>query len=806
MAKKRKRRSKRRKQSKRNFRILKPLLLFSLFCIASLAALYFYVGYRVSHSLKLRESGLTPAVYTTTTTLKAGEYLSKSNTMQQLSNRRYLEVPDEPAKPGEFSIKGENLKLITRRFLTPNGKLIKPQFVDVNFSTGEIHSKEKKKLNIFHLEPRILTKLGSKVVKTSEAVPFSKIPKHLTNAVLTIEDQRFYSHFGIDLVGISRAMIANIKAGKIVQGGSTLTQQLAKNMFFSPEKTIWRKVLDALAAINLEQKFSKDKILQLYLNEVYLGQEGVVAVHGVSQASRTFFGKPVTEINLAQSALLAGLIRAPSYYAPRRHPKRAKARRDTVLSRMRETKVITQAQYTNAVKQSINVIKEKVHKRRTPHFINALKRNLNEDMNLDAALLSGVRIYTGIDLSMQQCAERALVSGLNTIEKERPALARKLKAKKQKLEGGLVSLEPYSGLIKAWVGSRDYSKNQFDHVNQGERQVGSTIKPFLYLTALDGNLNTYKVATPASHLSDRPVTIDIPGGKSWSPQNFDEKFRGDVTLRYALEQSLNVPAVYVVRRVGVPAMAKTLERVSLSDSIERVMSLSLGALDTTLLRLTAAYGALANGGIYTSPRFFISALDQDHNTLATSKIEEERVSPEDVVYVLNNMLQGVIQRGTGKRVRALGYNHPAAGKTGTSSDRRDAWFVGFTPELVTGVWVGADDNSITGLTGGTAAAPIWTEYMKCSSAFLPTSNFIRPQGVSYVKLDRLTGDRAVPNCPDEYVVTEIFVEGTEPRRPCRKHSPQDLWDEEQPTLDEEYDSKPSKPKRRKGLWEILFGD
>jgi penicillin-binding protein 1B len=345
---------------------------------------------------------------------------------------------------------------------------------------------------------------------------------------------------------------------------------------------------------------------------------------------------------------------------------------------------------------------------------------------------------------MQRCAEAAIEHGAKIVS-ENP----KLKDRKTSPEFALVALEPYSGLIKAWVGGKDFGVTQFNRVNQGLRQIGSTIKPFLYLTALDGSLNSYKVASAVSILEDQPHEVKLKHQAAWNPENYDHEFRGDVTLRYALENSLNMPALYIADRIGLAALRRTLTAFRLADAVQQVPSLALGALDTNLLRLTAAYGALANAGIYIQPRLYVSVLDEAGDKLATSELVEERVADDSATYVLTNILQGVLSRGTGKGARSAGFTRDAAGKTGTSNDARDAWFVGFTPNLVAGVWVGFDDNSQLGLTGGAAAAPIWGEFMRCSSSYLPSASFVAPAGISFIDIDARTGGRATDDCPRE---------------------------------------------------------
>jgi penicillin-binding protein 1B len=609
--------------------------------------------------------------------------------------------------------------------------------------------------------------------------------------VLAIEDERFYSHFGLDLVSIGRAIVRNLLEMRLAQGGSTLTQQLAKNLFLSPKKTFSRKLLEVPTALSLERHLSKDQLLELYLNEVYLGQEGSVAIHGMPEAASAFFGKKLEDLRVDEAATLAGIIKAPSYFNPRRFPERAKERRDTVLRKMVDVGFISEAQAQVAQKYALQTVEQQEHRRLAPFFTAAVEAELSEVIDVDAASSSGLSVYTALDLGMQRCAEQAVRSGAETIEKSNPKLAKKERA----VEIALVAIEPYSGLVKAWVGGRDFSLSQFNRVSQSQRQIGSTIKPFLYLTALDGSLNSYKVATAASILEDKPMEIRSKGMKTWNPENFDHDFRGDVTLRYALENSLNMPALYIAERVGLGAVAKTLQAFRIATNVQALPSLALGALDTSLLRLTSAYGALANGGVYIAPRLYVAATDADNQRLSAPKIVEKQVADEDATYVLTNILQGVITRGTAQSVKRTGFNGAAAGKTGTSDSARDAWFVGFTPNLVAGVWVGFDDNSPLGLTGGGAAAPVWGEFMKCSQAFVADAGFIPPQGVEIVRMDSGTGLPAGENCPSESVTDEVFVRGTAPSRRC-------LHDQSQPS--EQHQSDPDNPPSRGGFWSSFF--
>jgi len=763
------------------------LLIILLTGGISLSA-FFYIDRKVIAYLERRTSPRPSAIYSDTLTVSHRLRLNPSQLRSQLLRRRYREVTN-PASPGEFSLGVDGLSLITREFIGPDGVIHKARQIKHASLEGE-------HFPAFTLEPQIIALLGGTEIRAAENKSLRDFPEVLRQAVIAIEDERFYSHHGIDLEGISRAIVQNIRARRVVQGGSTITQQLAKNLFFSPRRTLVRKFMEMLAAISLELRLSKNQILEMYLNEVYLGQEGAVAIHGFSEACQAFFGKKVEELNPAEAAMLAGIIKAPSFFSPRKHFSRALQRKDLVLDKMLELKMINPAVAQDARQASPLIIQESLHIRRAPFYITILEQELSKTLNLAAAASQGLSVYTGLDLELQECAEKALRNGLEKLEQTYP----KLKRSDSPLEGGLVVIEPFSHKVRAWVGGRDYSVNQFDHVSQAKRQIGSTIKPFLYLTALDGSLNSDKAATPVTILSDRPMKIKLATKEIWEPENYDRRYQGDVTLRYALENSLNLPAIYTAQKFGFATLARTIRKFHLAERVLALPALALGSIDTTLLNLTAAYGALANGGLYAAPRLFVSVVDTRGRLVYTSDISEKRVADENAVYVLTDILRGVVERGTGKAVRRLGYNGPAAGKTGTSNDARDAWFVGFTPELAAGVWIGYDDNKKHGLSGAVAAAPIWGEFMNCASQFRTMLDFVMPPGVTLLSVDVVTGELAGPDCPLEDTIQEVFVRGSEPKEICHLHSPHAT----QPST-EEPSKTPTKKKREKSLWELWFG-
>ena len=776
-------------------------ILCAIVVIVSLLIAWRRIDAKVARRLSSFETPSVPVIYSAPLDLRSVVARSREEggtsrdlLRSILTDRRYTEVASTPSRPGEFSLTNEELAVFTRDFTTAAGTIARSQRIKLPLEGTDTLPPAQGQRAL--LEPQIISHIGAQEMRASRFVSLDLIPEVVQHAVISIEDERFYSHFGIDLFGVLRAASRNIVAGRLVQGGSTLTQQLAKNLFLSPKRTIWRKLLEIPTALSLERHLSKKQLLELYLNEIYLGQEGSVSIHGMPQAATTIFGKNISDISAAEAATLAGIIKAPSYFNPRKHPERAKERRNTVLAKMRELGHLSEKDYATALQRPLQVAQQQEHRRIAPYFTTALESELSEALDLESAPSTGLAVYTGLDLGMQRCAEDAIAQGIAALEKTHP----RLKAHGKELQGALVALEPFSGLVRAWVGGRDYSESQFNRVNLAVRQIGSTVKPFVYLTALDSSLNSYKTATVVSVLEDQPMEIQQDHQPVWSPENYDHEYRGDVTLRYALENSLNMPALYIAERIGLSALKRTLSDFKIAPSVHEVPSIALGALDSTLLRLTSAYGALANSGIYIQPRLYLSALDGSNDRLAMADLAEERVADENASFVLTTILEGVIDRGTGKGARAKGFTRPAAGKTGTSDSARDAWFIGYTPTLVAGVWVGFDDNTPINITGGAAAAPLWGQFLKCSSPFMPLGDFSPPPGVSFVEVDTKTGEVATSGCPREQVANEAFVRGTEPSRRCSLHGAGDSPSDLSPPPDTAPNSRD-----RSGFWTSIFG-
>ena len=730
--------------------------------------------------------------------VSAGDNIFDIKLSSRLSRLGYIRTQSKPKKPGTYYRTSSQIQIYRNRFQLPTGGLESERFVSILFdSTGTIsdvlYEESSRSVGQVALEPEIISKLGSSEKRAVDFKTLDQFPKQLKQAILSIEDERFYSHLGVDPIAILRAMVTNFKSGRVVQGGSTITQQLAKNLFYSSERSYTRKFFELFSALLIETAFSKEQILELYLNEVFLSQEGNTAVHGFGEASKSFFRKDIKNINLAEAATLAGLVKAPTSYSPRRNPKKSKTRRQVVLKQMKEHGKISNSEYLKAFNEKLKVFPKRNIKRVAPYFVDYVRKNINPSSFEN----EGIKLHTELDLEYQLCAENAVKSGLEKLEKARPKLK-----KQGGLQAALISLDSKTSSTRAWVGGRNYSLNQFDRVSQALRQPGSSFKPFVYLTALDRSLNNYRVARTTSILVDEPLTITTPGQEDWTPKNYDGKFRGEVTLRAALAKSLNIPTINLATKVGVRYIAHTAELFGFGRNLPQVPSLALGAGEVTPLSLARAYGGLSSGGKLRAVLPVVSITETESR--APLKTYKSRVIPAAspaATYVLTNILQSVIENGTGRVVRRLGFEGPAAGKTGTSNETRDAWFAGYTPSLLTVVWVGFDNNSETGLTGASGAAPIWAEYNKCVSGLEKNKrkSFEVPEGVVFKKIDRRTGLLATNYCPLNDIVTEVFVEGADPISPCSVHQRGNFRQRDE-GFREPRDSYPTRRRHRKAGW------
>ncbi|MBN2407276.1 MAG: transglycosylase domain-containing protein [Elusimicrobia bacterium] len=646
-------------------------------------------------------------------------------------------------------------------------------------------------------------------------VPLNEIPVDLQNAVLAIEDTNFFNHWGIDIIGIIRAFVKNFTAGHVVQGGSTITQQLAKVMFLTPERNILRKLKELILAMHIEREFSKEEILQFYLNQIYFGE----GAYGVETAAKTYFDKPVQELKLSECAMLAGLPRAPTAYSPENNIHLAYRRRAIVLRRMRELDFITEEEelLANADKLPIKTYEKK--KKIAPYFVEDIRKELQPEFGANTLYKGGLRIYTTLDLKMQEIAQRHMHTSLDMFDEiKRRELEEEIRKEKklppdaeveltttafQNVQGALISIDPRNGQVKAMVGGRDFEESEFNRATQAMRQPGSGFKPFIYTAAIDSGL------TPATILHDEPrvyyndginwkllenctnlaqLNIDFSQirdikpeemegmdekeledierlkklrEKVWSPQNYYKVYMGDITLRNGIVQSINCATVDLMDRVRPVYALHYARMMGISSPMPPTLSSALGSGDVIPMELASAYCVFANQGIKTRPYCIVRIEDYSGNTIRENFPEEKQVISPQTNYIMLNLMQQVCEYGTGWYTRRL--KRPHAGKTGTTNDFSDAWFTGYVPDLVTTVWVGYDDHTPLGKkkAGGVVAAPIWTRYMIEALANTPVLDFPVPSGIVFVNFDTDTGMLATGQ--SEKPVLQPFKKGTEPK-------------------------------------------
>jgi penicillin-binding protein 1A len=590
-------------------------------------------------------------------------------------------------------------------------------------------------------------------IERREVVSLERIPNHLIQAFISGEDARFFQHKGLDYLAILRALFRNIFSGEIIQGGSTITQQVVKSLLLSPEKSFARKIREAILAYKIEKYLSKEEILFLYLNQIYLGH----GAYGVAAAAENYFGKTIEELNLVESAMLAGLPQAPSKNSPYHHPEQAKKRQTYILNRMVEEGFISHGDLLKALQAPLKIKgKPNDYLEKAPHFVEHVRRYIEEKYGKEALYKNGLQVYTTVDMDFQRVAQEAVESGLKEIEKRQKYFSADMPLT---LEDALVCFDLETGYIKAMIGGRDFKRSQFNRATQARRQTGSAFKPIVYASALD------KGYTPASIIVDSPIIFEW-GDKRWKPKNFEEKFFGPTTLRNALTHSINIVTVKIAQDIGIDYIKDYAKKMGISSIFQGDLSIALGSSSISLYELTKAYAVFANQGNIFKPIFIKKILDRDGNLLEenlplfypSEPSEGEQILSPQTAYLMTYLLEGVVQNGTGWRAKALG--RPVAAKTGTTDQFLDAWFIGYTPELITGVWVGFDEEGSLGEneTGSRAASPIWVTFMSKILKDRSIKDFLAPEGIEFMKIDPKTGQMSL----GKETILECFKEGTGP--------------------------------------------
>ena len=730
---------------------------------------YFYV--RFSRVIEARLSGdifnNASLVFAAPTRVSVGEGVAPDAVAMHLRKALYAEH-EGGSQVGTYRRVGDHLEIRPGPASFFQGDVIKEGPAALEFRDGHIASitplSGGAPLDSYQLEPEVITTLFDNSRSKRRLVRYQDLPKPVIDAVLAAEDHRFFSHHGVNFYRIIASAAHDFfRSEEIVQGGSTLTMQLARGIFgLTSQRRVGRKITETFLALLLEQRLTKEQIFEMYANQIYLGQRGSFSIYGFGEAAGAYFNKNVSSLNVTEAALLAGVIRGPNIYSPYKYPARALERRNFVLRSMLDLGMISPAEAEKACGAPLGVVQRNVEGIEAPYFVDLVKDQLLSQFTEHDLLSQSYRIYTTLDLEVQQAASEGIRVGITEVDQQ----LRKSKRAKDapppdalQPQLALVALDPHTGWLKALVGGRDYGRSQLNHV-LAKRQPGSSFKPFVYATALSSGVDgSQPLVTPATVLDDEPTTFQF-AGHAYEPENYKQEYHGQVSLREALMYSLNVATVHLAEMVGYDKVRSLAVAAGINTNLLATPAIALGAYDATPLEIAGAYTIFSNGGRYVEPRFILAVNDASGRTLWRSPEVSRQVLDPRVAYLMVNLLESVVNNGTGAGVRSRGFTLPAAGKTGTS---HDGWFAGFSSNLLAVAWVGYDDDRELKLTGSASALPIWTEFMKSAArvpAYRDAQPFEAPPGIVTVPVQMAA---SLPGGGDSVVVrNEYFIEGTEP--------------------------------------------
>ena len=752
---------------------------------------YYYVAFAklIDQRLHGERDRVLPRVFARPLEIRRGQSMSERQLVDRLNDLGYAQRP-KAEKRGEFAEVGGTVSIM------PRPAELKGEIVRVGFeqpvATGanakaagrraaaarlsdhvtrlELGTRATDHLT---LDAPVLTSIIAGEREKRRPVALSAIQPRMVQAVLSIEDHRFYEHPGIDPIGVLGAFASYVRGKRThLAGGSTITQQLVRNVFLpkfegmtlqdARRRSLNRKVLEGFVSVILTSRASKDEILEMYLNDIPLGQRGSFAIVGVSEASRLFFGKDVSNVSLAEAATIAGVIQSPSALSPFNNPERCRERRNVVLSAMVDAGYI-QAQMADRAAKEPLVVLQRALEAEAPHFVDFVGQTLDDDYpGLTTTTNRAVDVHTTLDLHLQRIAQDAVRSGLTNVDQ---LLARR--RRKGKAEAALVALDPRTGEILAFVGGRSYNQSQYNRVMLSRRQPGSVFKPFVYLAAFEQAASDGRTdVTPASITLDEPETFEF-GDQEWTPENFEKTYDGPITFRRALAHSRNLATIHVAQAAGFDHVAALWKKLGVGNPPKAYPSIALGVFEATPYEIATAYTIFPNLGALRPLKHILTITSGGKDVTTAAATSRRVIARADTTFLVTNMMRSVLNEGTAASARANGFTLDAAGKTGTTNDLRDAWFAGFTPELLTVVWVGFDDNQPVGLTGAQAALPIWTEFMTRALAGRASEAFEVPAGISFADIDADTGMLASPACP--HVFHEAFLAGTQPVQTCELH-------------------------------------
>lgn len=742
-------------QKKRSFLrvvIVRGFLLVLLVAVCAWAGFSYYLYNEIKDRFSSRRWSVPARVFSATVPVYSKQALSLAQLRHMLEARRYKESAKDPSVAGEYRVAGHSLTVFLRDFQFP-GHFLASQRIQFDFQQNKIARIRgpKGEITFLELEPLEIARLFGPNRESRMLINIRQIPRNLIDAIVCIEDHRFYDHSGVDLMGVIRAMIADFRAGKVVQGGSTITQQLVKNYFLVPDRSFRRKALELSMSLILEALYEKDEILEMYMNEIYMGNRGGVAIHGIGEAARYYFGRNVEDLTLSEAATLAGIIRGPNSYAPLTRPEAALERRNLVLKRMLDLRKISPAEYDASRLEPIKLADMSIASGIAPYFLDYVRKQAQELYAPEALASEGLNIYTTLHPEMAVAAEAAVREGLQELEKEMSPDPGQTESE-GRLQGALIAIQPKTGAIYALVGGRDYSESSFNRALSAHRQPGSALKPFVFLSALD----RFRLS---DKLVDLPTSYET-GGTVWTPTNYDNKYHGRVSMRQALEQSLNAATVNLAMDIGLDKVIQTLRNLGIESPLQPVPSLALGSFEVTPMELAALYAVLDNDGQKPYLLSLKEIVDENGDVQERRSVEFSSVTSPAKAFLITSLMEGVIERGTGRPLKRLGIDFRCAGKTGTSSDYRDSWFAGFTTDLLVLVWVGYDDNRPTQLTGIQGAGRIWARFLKMVRPWVNPQNFRIPPGVAQRIVCSESGLLATNRCGDqklEYFLTENLL-------------------------------------------------
>src|SRR3989441_4260816 len=774
------------------FKILLSIFLF-FFIGTSAIVLYYYNYY--SRVIDRKLSGEifknTAQIYAAPYRIYPGQKLSAEDAVLRLQRAGFDTTDKGSSEDGVYEVSGN--KIIIR---PKTGDAMRLDFA--KNSLVKIQKVPGGETDEAWLPAELVTNLSDQTREKRRIVEYNDLPDILVEALIAAEDQHFFTHWGIDPVRLVGAFLHSLRDSTRLAGTSTITQQLARNFFLTPDRSIRRKVAEVFISFLLEQRLTKQQILTMYANEVYMGQRGSFSINGFGEASAAYFGKDLSGLTLPEAATLAAIIPAPNgKFSPVKHADEAKRRRNSVLTAMRAAGAINDREYEEAKSADIKVAPIKVDASDAPYLVDFVREELLKDFSEDDITNSNLRVYTSLDPVLQRAAVEAVQNGLKFVQMQ--IGQRKRSKDEENLPGpqaALIALDPHSGKIKAMVGGGDYGTSQYNRITQASRQPGSIFKPIVYAaafeTAFDKNKNenapapdatnpenvsaapafdsfTHEgVITPITPLMDEPTTFVYEGGRTYEPNNYHQEYRGLVTARDALQHSLNVPTIKVAERIGYDRVAAMAKRLGLNAKIKGYPSVALGAFEVTPIEMAGAYTVFANEGRRMQPHALLRVTGSDRSTIKAYKYEPQDVMRPDLVYLMTYLLEGVINSGTATGVRTRGFTLPAAGKTGTS---RDGWFAGYTKDFLAIAWVGYDDNRDLNLEGARSALPIWTEFMMKATQLYPPNpektSFTVPSGIEFARIDAESLLLANPSC--EKTFQEPFLAGTAPTSYCPLH-------------------------------------